>query len=1821
MQSPSIAPIAPLVSSNSDTCSPVTSDRPRHNARRSSSTVPSLQRIRKRVPWRGKTCIISLPPPPNTELKKLWYLTRSEVDKRPHEWQAHGYYPGESELDARFSNYFCKSNLQTQTRPPFPDSAEILAEREKRPYRAKIPDRAQWDSYVNDVTEAKLSALGVSLANDDYEVREAPAIVPVNPHTSCRASRVPISPSTAPPIAPNAAKLLLTQPYNIPTRTQDAPCASSYTSPVATYNMQQSSNTIVSHLPMATIAQSQRSEDSASPYHGLPRQSSALQLKESEYHRRISLGSGTSPPTNEAGSRRPSAFSKLEVHSTSEPSSAVRAYSTEDLTAHAMQKQLDGKGQDCYDGRESGNIVSSDMTSVAKRQEQSGNQQDSLLKTVAPDLQYPIPRSRHESISETLERSLDEARNTDPTIQNQSPKTNPLGQSRSTTSDSKIPYTQSPASTSIPQNAKRPPDSQKRAEHQSPSGSGVSGLNALAPEFKSNIAGLSSSSSMACARMRPTAPAFTPIAASQTAPLSREFSFSSTGPSFKPSLILKGTDLPIQRRSADGSNELFSTVTYPSSSKAVKRSRAIPILRPRDGLRTSGLENEVQEDESGRSTRAEGRQKRMRCSNQGTEQVSTNALSSQASSLTREQHPDTDYHKISPLIRDDHIRQDSSSLEKATQAANQLKKIIDDLSASEGSSPPGPPIQDADSYGQASSVHCPTERPAIDDTRLRQTSLSNTSLQEADLQTLHTSWVGSLNEDPVAHGTAHKRVLSSSADSSSRVTIRGHNPQLLADFDPLDSLHQKDSSKPSSNSTTPAPGAKADLHGPQISIPSQEHGSNTQDPAKAIPNGVSYIDSSHQEIDAVLKQLDNEGSGVGMKDNDQPPPSQNTDNVSTLDFYDGHLNSENAVLPHFQDNAQGPRSSRSLSPPYQHLARAESESADSSIIRMIAENARFSPSYRPPYVSNGDPRPLQGTDSVESAATGEWDDAFSSSEEARANGRRSFLDSWVNRVVGNTLQVRLAPLERSLADIKCSLINLSKQSPARSDSLKKTNNADISDADDEDDVQSEHSRTKSPTRYRNTDKFKTLAAQIVTAQQNHIPAHGLASMTNDIKELKAMLQETRPSFTDFKSVVEEVVGKQMRGRSGPITSSHQSATAEKNQLQITGLESMLKIAEGRAEDELKARRATEDALADAQRLLRLSLQDAAEQRESAEETERSLSAFHEERHEVLRRNATLEGTQESLQKAAADLAEKNAALEGTLEEYRLSSAQWRDDIDSVRSENSDLRRTVNALKAKLEDGIRGRQALRTKFDQFQDEMILASQNIAQDQSSWRRKEEQYKARYDVLAANYERENERCKKIETEIAALCKTSRLDKEEHQQVVTAYRREIHNQREATRLEQDRMQETVAHDRKAAMLQLNDLCTRLGNVTANFETQLGQANHVACTESARYEQLLQEAAASKVSALREHQNFHDQVVKGLAEQHQQILKTIGPERQSIETEYSDRLALADEKMLHYRDKIRHLEEQLEIAKSAAQAAVQAIQSKQPTVAHSHQPHASMSGTAPEKISPQALRESILVLQEQLQDREIKIEQLEQKCSTVDMDAPNKLKAQESEIAWLRELFDVRLGELHDLIVALAQPAYDQEAIKGAAIRLKASLEMEQQEKERAQAGGQSTTHFASIASLTSSPRSLPLAAAAAWGNWRKGRNAPVSGDAGVAINSTPSRSSALTQSLSPGLLTPPRSDTGPGGRSSADTRGAVIISSRKRPMSNIPSDIHLGIGEPYEQSPPVTPSLMRTINYDVDAMSTDGAQIHDAVGLMGRENEDEELFGRPIAASPEHL
>ena len=962
-----------------------------------------------------------------------------------------------------------------------------------------------------------------------------------------------------------------------------------------------------------------------------------------------------------------------------------------------------------------------------------------------------------------------------------------------------------------------------------------------------------------------------------------------------------------------------------------------------------------------------------------------------------------------------------------------------------------------------------------------------------------------------------------------------------------------------------------------------------------IMDGVRYVEPSYNELDAIMKHLNRVGSDLGVER--QPSPWRGRSSNASPIRYPGRKLHDSLIHHQLQPPANTRSDAPSPSPNrlqenYQYLPPTDSESANPSLVEMVARSARYSPSYRPSKTSP----PMHPLNSPGSTPPSDWDDTISSLDEDKLRSKTTF-DTRVSEVTEGIVQRELKPLEQALSGIQQSLAKLSDRSPSRRPRSSGTLEIEHSDADDEDDVDEvSQSMLKSPLRDRKLEQLKASISDIAAAQQSFAPASQLVEMMAAVKDLKASIQENispHPSLSgDIKNIVEEAVGRQMRGRSAPVTSSSQAAAAEKSQLQIAGLESMLKIADARANDEMQARRSVEDELADQARSLRIALHEASEQRESAEATERSLLDFHTERQQALQRTAMLESSQESLQKTASDLSEKVSVLEETLAEYRLSSDQWRSEISDVKHENTDLRRIIGSLNAEIEENSQGRQALRAKIDQLQEGIAAASRNLASDHMRWLSKEEEHHNRLEILSAGLESETRTRERLELEIERI--------EAQEMEVTK-----------TRSTTEQMQKANVH-LESLSAKLKSECHDQQSVITRLNQQIDHVTTDADRSRSRYELMLEEASDSQTAALEEATRFHQRTVNELRAQHESTLDKALEDRQRSETYFGNQLSLADEKVVHYQDRVSHLEEKLEIAKSAAHAAVQAAQSKKAVLdpsspcASSPAAKASDRMALPEKISPQALRESILVLQEQLQEREMRVEQLEHRLSSVDVDAPEKLKDAEVEITWLRELLGIRIEDLNDLIATVSQPSYNPVSVKDAAIRLKANLQMEQQEKERALA---SFPSLARISNLTASPKALPLAAAAAWSNWRKGRDSAFGN---LSANQTLSTSSP--QSFLAGLMTPPSTATRTA-PTFGDSRVYPSLSKRSvraptspKQSSSRQEERHRPLRRQAQQHS-VTPPLMRKDSYDLDA--SEGPAFGDDAIESNKMAKDEEPFG----------
>jgi myosin heavy subunit len=572
-----------------------------------------------------------------------------------------------------------------------------------------------------------------------------------------------------------------------------------------------------------------------------------------------------------------------------------------------------------------------------------------------------------------------------------------------------------------------------------------------------------------------------------------------------------------------------------------------------------------------------------------------------------------------------------------------------------------------------------------------------------------------------------------------------------------------------------------------------------------------------------------------------------------------------------------------------------------------------------------------------------------------------------------------------------------------------------------------------------------------------------------------------------------------------------------------------------------------------------------------------------------------------------------------------------EDAEQANETNKGLRRTIDSLRTQMEESIRVREAMRGKLMGLQEDMALAAREISEENARRAKKEQELIARQEVLDAKLQAEARTRERLELEIQRLengerdgmravseCKrlealVVELKNESHaaQKDAMRHQREFEEARESGLSEVQRTRHYMQAEIESANNQVNVVREDLENQVSRLRAELDQVKLDADTTREKHEMLLEEANTSKKTLLNDLKFRHANEVEDLQTQHERQLNNTIEDAQRHEQHLLERLSLSSSKTEHLQDRVSHLEDKLEVAKSAANAAAKAARSASTSSLQPAplQKTVSRAMELPEKISPQALRESIMVLQEQLQDREQTIEKLEQNIASLDPDSAIKISKRDDEILWLRELLSVRKSDLQDIVNTLETEDYDPEQVKDAAIRLRANLQMEEQERERAMNGGSALNLPNIAASLrdAATPRVAqavgPLAAA--WGNWRKGRESSTS-DSGRASSATPSRGHPGSQGFLSGLLTPPASNlrqsplgSGNGGAQptafgSTGTRfTAQQLANRpqamtpraieKQPMRGSPRRERVGRGQP------ATPPMMRRSSYDNDARAED--------------------------------
>jgi hypothetical protein len=1943
-----------ITSDRTETTSPKSAKRP------DLVSFGSSQRLKKKILWRGKACLISVPAEDTrgSDESGLRLLSRDDVDERLKKWSQEGYDVRGFDVYAPELGSILDHNGGV-SRISYPDPVESSQEWKSGNYAVRLPKQGEWEAYVRILQEEKLRALGVSLGDDEPSATESPASLGAMAHVAgypglVTSPPIPTSSAASNPLlgshvfsphfnqstnpSTNAGSLASPQPQfggqhpfygvdsnlvaGLPYPYQPTPPAAGTFTPQSLYSARQGgvSSTGPNHLASLNSILSPVSPmnpDDTSPFHQNPHEFLG---------RRDSIRPPVHRDSEDLGHQTRASRAATLIMDESQvdskhcrPSNIEIAQPTPRGHGHnlseTLQKGLDKYSQADYHLEESIQRQLDEPETDLRKSRWAVPEDDVQLSPVPAQFpnQDTFATGHHRLFGE--QQSLDIQREGDDDID-----TNPslAGTPRDEDLDlSHHPWHSTEASTSSFAGGHKSRTSLNvEAKEFNPTGTFSSKTFTFQGDsypagpdtgamFSPNSSAFMPSGSLGGFDM--VAPSFAPFGSQNRVFSPRAFTFSAASfnadaPTFNPGVSVTSNMTSESSDHLKGS--IFGDVDFTQVSKPTKRSKAIPIVRPDDNEGESDRQGIVA-DPTATAPGPQPRQKRARRgAEDGDKDVEFATPSPLAEAMQAQASP-----APSQVLKTAEGKENSVPEEGAFEPLNlkpsspdAKRPFMDDneVSAAEDTTQviEVPQANNASSGGyvpngtQAEEEARPVEvipsKDAVQDNEegpspLEQPDIPPTEPVVPISETTIEPATEAISEAPKPE--PRKSVLSAFAKPFSfRPSIAEFVPIVAAPETAVEEPPKPEPVKAETEKSQPEKpktglfASRYAVISPPASPTVDENNLELSDLAPApepeldlsvdkeveleSPHPESAHDSpDEEELNAIMEKLNGDDSDVGVERLNTPLPAQVP--VQSPDVLSG---GHPQLAPILRSDAPSPSPRRGLDQLLQGVPRLGSDLDAQS---QIAFSQRG-------FVS-GTQSPIRQLVTVDNHIS-DWDDVISSGEDEKLLQRSKFFDRQANDLVGHMLEERLGPIEEALKFIQHSVVSLNSQSTSQQPMRSASADIEHSDADDEDE-EGEAYRTISPLskRDRRMEKMKNAVLEALTA--HHLlrdestppaPSIDLTAIQDSIADLKALAAKppSEPS-PDIANVIQEALAAHFNARKVPLSEAEEIG-AESLKLQVDGLKSMLRLADERAEQEIKGRRDTQEALNEIQKMLTFAEDEATKYRQAAKDGEETLRQLREEKipqfEKIQIRSDALEKQQESWELTLSELSEKNIALEGTLDEYRLSHDHWKKKIAELEDENRGLRSEVSHVKSRIEDSLRARQSLRGKFERLQDDMVSATRDIARDQAAARKREEELNAKHETLRASYDREVKLREKLESDIGELeqqereatklrfvfgqsqqenarleelVATLRTESHEYQNKAARFEREFNEARESSRIEVQRTRTLMEGDVEAANNQVNYVRAELEAEISRLENQIENVRLDADTTKERYELLLEEArenkamaiaelSASKDMAMEEQRKIHDRVLNDLRERHARALHNASEDRQRIESHVNERLSLSNEKVEHLQDKVTHLEEKLDIAKSAARAAAQAAQAKGGPISlppANHAPSPSMSyrkdSLVPEKISPQALRESILVLQDQLQQRETRIEWLEQELSVIDKDAPNKIKEKDTEINWLRELLGVRVDDLQDIITTLSQPSFDQNTVRDAAIRLKANLQMQQQERERTASGGQA---FPSLADLAASPRSLPLAAAAAWGNWRKGRESFTSETNPSGYQSTPSKSNNASGFLS-GLLTPPSSNVRHTPKNMSAPPGVVKMGGRRaasesRPLrgyNQSPRSLSarqagkLPVVHQEAPEPPTTPPLLRQSSYDHDAE----ANSYDSSALM---DDGESTTGCAIPESP---
>ena len=797
----------------------------------------------------------------------------------------------------------------------------------------------------------------------------------------------------------------------------------------------------------------------------------------------------------------------------------------------------------------------------------------------------------------------------------------------------------------------------------------------------------------------------------------------------------------------------------------------------------------------------------------------------------------------------------------------------------------------------------------------------------------------------------------------------------------------------------------------------------------------------------------------------------------------------------------------------------------------------------------------------------------------------------------------------------------------------------------------------------------------------------LSDFEAETSALESTLEEYRLSSTKWRNQVDEVTNE----------NDVLKASTLELKVQLEESQETTKVARQQLDDAVIENAALKATSAELLSQLEESQVFGKQARQAADDAAIEATAIKASAAELMVQLEESHATVKHVQESAEDAIVESTALKASvtslvteLEESRLAAKTWKQEAEVAAHTNASLHESMSDMKNQIADGLSIRENMRSKLDKIHHGMISAAEQLANEKAIWQNRNEELQKRYVVLQARLEGEVSIRRSMEEEVQSLraqvheAVTTKIELEQLQRSTTLHeetlrtlrdnltseqtlnarlQRDLHEARESGRAEVQRTQMIMQSSIEAAESQANIIRASLEHEMMLAKNEIDNIKMVSDAARETHERSLEQEADLRRDALRKVNETSSAALNDLREKHAEEIRYIKSQyersvanayedKQRSAVHFNDRLELSNDQVLHLRDKVAHLEERLNVARSAAQAAASAAQAAKltPSVAPASAPvPLPASREEPERISPQALRESILVLQEQLQERETRIENLQNEIANVDTSAPAKLKEREVEVSWLRELLSVRNEDLNQLVDTLSKSDYDKDAVRDFAIRIRANLQMEQQEKERLISAGPSLTGQA-LANLTNfaSPKAVSLAAA--FGNWRKGREssrlasapkAPVSratarSSAAAARSAnghtqTPSKPAPLpSPSVLSGLMTPPatnlRRTPSPAEGPSESQRSSPSFHHGSQQASSETKMAYFDT-QPNEQGEE-SPMVFRRQSYDEDAQLGDvdtgmGADVEEEQRIITTDDEPqrsvdqtpEELLGRSLA------